>query len=509
MKYGKLLAVLMLMLFIGSVFVSVLVTADFAQEPLAGNGGWSTDVRITVDPGISMSPKVVLDSEGSSHMVWADDRSGKFEIFYEKKSATGHTLIDDRQLTVHESNTTDYLSPKIVIDSNSCLYVMWFVESPTNYDLQYMKLDTDGNVLIEEISLNVDLRYVNDNYDFAVATEGSITIHVVFIGPEEGSKLFIPPMPTEVWYTKIQDTGETLVDPISLTYSSPYSFAAYRKPRIAIDAQDNIHVAVGWFLGDPDTPDFAGSFIHYMKLDNQGAILVSDTRLTPNFSGENWYSGIVFPHPRISVDSDDNVFIIWEDKRNRVSVELYYTKLDNNGLTLIDDTPLTNVGLESGGNLMVPDLAIDIANNLHIVWSDYRNEDDDPEIYYTSLNNSGQTVAPVTRLTNSSGVSSVPSVVAASEDMVRVIWQDARDGNNEIYYKQRFSSVLCGDINGDGIVNIGDVISFINRLFRNPSVPIGCEGDVNGDGIIHIGDVVYLINYLFKDGPPPVADCCA
>jgi hypothetical protein len=34
--------------------------------------------------------------------------------------------------------------------------------------------------------------------------------------------------------------------------------------------------------------------------------------------------------------------------------------------------------------------------------------------------------------------------------------------------------------------------------------PIPLEaGDVNGDRIINNGDVVYLINYLFVGGPPP------
>jgi hypothetical protein len=68
-------------------------------------------------------------------------------------------------------------------------------------------------------------------------------------------------------------------------------------------------------------------------------------------------------------------------------------------------------------------------------------------------------------------------------------------------------SVACGDANGDGVINIGDVVYLINYLFMNGPPP-QCEpitacGDVNKDDVVNIGDVVYLINYLFVNGPPP------
>ncbi len=67
-----------------------------------------------------------------------------------------------------------------------------------------------------------------------------------------------------------------------------------------------------------------------------------------------------------------------------------------------------------------------------------------------------------------------------------------------------------GDINipnGDGVVDIGDVVFLINFLYKggNPPVPF-IEGDVNCDGVIDLGDIVFLINYLFKNGDVP--RCC-
>ena len=69
--------------------------------------------------------------------------------------------------------------------------------------------------------------------------------------------------------------------------------------------------------------------------------------------------------------------------------------------------------------------------------------------------------------------------------------------------------VICGDANGDNIINVGDVVYLINYLFKggNPPIPANCVGDCNGDGIVNVGDVVYIINYLFKGGTVP-GGCC-
>jgi hypothetical protein len=61
-----------------------------------------------------------------------------------------------------------------------------------------------------------------------------------------------------------------------------------------------------------------------------------------------------------------------------------------------------------------------------------------------------------------------------------------------------------GDANGDGVIDIGDVVYLVSYLYRNGPAPNPVEvGDCNCDGIIDVGDLVYLINYLFRNGPPP------
>ena len=84
-----------------------------------------------------------------------------------------------------------------------------------------------------------------------------------------------------------------------------------------------------------------------------------------------------------------------------------------------------------------------------------------------------------------------PSVVEAGIDDFRV----------RVY---ECGEVVRGDANGDGVIDIADVMYLINYLFIGgaPPGPLAA-GDTNCDGTVDIADVMYMINYLFLAGSPP------
>jgi len=72
---------------------------------------------------------------------------------------------------------------------------------------------------------------------------------------------------------------------------------------------------------------------------------------------------------------------------------------------------------------------------------------------------------------------------------------------------------LCGDLTGDGYVNIVDVTAFVEWYtnFVTPQCP--CAADVNCDNAVRvtfnvsgdpeIDDLEYIMNYIFSGGPAP------
>ncbi|MBQ6208635.1 MAG: BspA family leucine-rich repeat surface protein [Prevotella sp.] len=67
------------------------------------------------------------------------------------------------------------------------------------------------------------------------------------------------------------------------------------------------------------------------------------------------------------------------------------------------------------------------------------------------------------------------------------------------YFRLGKVEVLLGDVNGDGLVNITDVVFLTNYVLeKNPAPFIYAAADVNGDGTINISDVVTLVEIVLN-----------
>ena len=58
-------------------------------------------------------------------------------------------------------------------------------------------------------------------------------------------------------------------------------------------------------------------------------------------------------------------------------------------------------------------------------------------------------------------------------------------------------NILLGDVNGDGLVNVGDIAPFIDILFGG-ATPVR-EADINGDMMINLGDIASFVSLLFPE----------
>jgi hypothetical protein len=61
-----------------------------------------------------------------------------------------------------------------------------------------------------------------------------------------------------------------------------------------------------------------------------------------------------------------------------------------------------------------------------------------------------------------------------------------------------------GDVTGDCVINIADLVSLLNYIFKGCPAPDPlCIGDVDRDGDVDSDDCLYMASYLFTGGPPP------
>ncbi|MBD3219064.1 MAG: hypothetical protein GF310_12385 [candidate division Zixibacteria bacterium] len=90
-------------------------------------------------------------------------------------------------------------------------------------------------------------------------------------------------------------------------------------------------------------------------------------------------------------------------------------------------------------------------------------------------------------------------------DTISVTVQDycSSDG-----YEFRVSVYICGDTNGDDVINVSDAVYLINFIFIGGQSPEPLiAGECNCDANVNVSDAVYIINYVFISGPSPCHDC--
>lgn len=87
--------------------------------------------------------------------------------------------------------------------------------------------------------------------------------------------------------------------------------------------------------------------------------------------------------------------------------------------------------------------------------------------------------------------------------------------NNIISYTDDAFVYVCpvawvpGNIDGEGEVDIGDLVYFVDYSFRSGPEPVPnvLVGDMDCNLEVDIVDLVYMVDYQFRGGPPPCDPC--
>jgi hypothetical protein len=64
------------------------------------------------------------------------------------------------------------------------------------------------------------------------------------------------------------------------------------------------------------------------------------------------------------------------------------------------------------------------------------------------------------------------------------------------YFRLVDPILVKGDVNGDGEVGIGDIISITNFMAGVPNGVTLEKADVNGDGVVGVGDIIFVTNIM-------------
>jgi hypothetical protein len=426
---------------LGEIICIVMVATAFTVTMSAYPAGWGDDIRLTYASGNSIQPEVAIDSNDTIYVVWQDDRDGNYNIYLKKSKDYGKTWSSDIKVTDTLNNSG---WSRISIDSNDVLHLLWLEENETwgywrPYDNDYKQIlyknSGDGGITwSSEVQIASNTGQMQQRgLDISIGKDD--VLHVAF------SKY----SPSRVYYRKSTDGGSTWSTPKVIGDDRDCARALV----IASDSKDHVYVAFnGW-----NRNDHMGD-IQFIKSDDNGDTWRNEITL---IGGIGWAT-----HAHLAATDDGHVFLTyidnlgvgsdpWSDPREiYIIISLDYAQSWGSRIRLTYDDFKD----------YWPINALDSQNNSHIVW--YDNRDGNWEIYYTKVDTSGNTLIDDTRLTDNSAVSGFPVIAIDLNGSRHLFWHDNRTSadNYEIYYKGTAPYPPVADAGPNQTVYIGNEVQF-------------------------------------------------
>jgi hypothetical protein len=313
---------------------------------------------------------------------------------------------------------------------------------------------------------------------------------------------------TYIKCSRSTDGGQSFVrPPVNV---SDYSGVQWPVPAVG----PNGEVYIAWL-------DYNWPRISFDKSTDGGVSFGTD-RGVQNLNGSDDYINggiLVIAFPAMDVDITGGpyngyIYIAYMDY-GATDTDIWFTRSTDGGNTWSSRIRLNDDPQGNGRDQFHPWTFVDRNGAINVVFYDRRN---DPanllmDVYLTQSTDGGVTWTANKRVTT---VSSDPTAglikagllgeyigLTAFDGCVHPVWTDTRLGNQDVF-TARINCIPYGDVNGDGNIDLGDVVYLINYLWKSGPPPDPYEaGDTNCDGTISISDIVYIINYLYHGGLPP------
>jgi hypothetical protein len=360
---------------------------------------WQSDVRLTNDPASSVisayNKWCVASSSSGVHVVWRDNRTGYWQIYYKTSSDGGVNWGPDIRLT--DDILADY-EPSISV-SGDVIHVVWYDETSEVY---YKRSPNSGLSWESEIKLSDTTQVWGAAWHPTISSTGNLVI-AVWQENLDGN--------WDVYYKRSTDGGSTWLPTGRIITPNSSETAS-----VSISGTN---VLITWMEGLP----VVGYEIFSTVSNDEG---INWGTVTPISSDSVW-SG--YPSPAIA---GDLLHITWQQQSSSSGMfEIYYRRSTDGGNSWesarqlnSDSSSAANPSIVASGNLV------------NIVWSDYR--DANNEIYGRRSLDGGVSWEEDIRLTNDINYSVNPSI-SLSGSALHIVWNDGRDGNPEIYYKKNSS----------------------------------------------------------------------
>jgi len=390
------------------------------------------------------------------------------------------------------------------------VHVVWSGEPNRRIYVRRAIVDADGNVSLG----NIVPTNISGSFPAAVA-DSTGRLHVAGEAYQA------------IYYTTSAD-GQTWQMQGAWSRSQTGCYA-YRFPCLAVDSQDRVHLlwqAQGY-------QGYSGSSTWWVPLytirdpaTGQWSDLSNPLEAEPMWQAPQPGQQVLFAYPNLLIDDRDNVHLAWHGTaRSYIFAwdDTYYIMRpydpatgnwgDWTGHTVLHARDHFGTGDGEDDNFTwVPSLAYRPGSDELYALIMFGTEDDevpDPSVNVTEgalkTFRDGQWQPEFQNVTQTLDLKSwYPNVApevwvdGAGRVWLDMIWVDGTlDDYNVLFRRIDVTGRLPGDCNGDGAVDIFDVIIIVNSFGSSPGDPAWDErGDLNGNGMVDVLDVIAVVTHF-------------